>query len=70
MFLNYNNDKSKIAYIFKACWMSKGEGGHKIWTMTDKGGDGGGGKKSFCRTSFVHGPIQILKKFKDRLVGS
>ena len=21
---NKNNDKSKIAYIFKACWMSKG----------------------------------------------
>ena len=34
---NKNTDKSKIAYIFKACWMSKGERGHQIRTMTDKG---------------------------------
>ena len=37
--INSNNDKSKIAYILKACWMSKGGGGgsHQIRTMTDKG---------------------------------
>ena len=27
--INSNNDKSKIAYIFKACWMSKGGWGER-----------------------------------------
>ena len=33
--------------------MSKGGGGHQIWTMTDRGG--GIKNLTFCRTSFVNG---------------
>ena len=36
-----NNDKSKIAYIFKACWMSKGGGGES----PNSDNDGQGGQK-------------------------
>ena len=53
--LNKYNDKSEIAHISKACWMSKGGGG---LPNSDNDGQGGEGEEdlTFCRTSFVNGP--------------
>ena len=42
----------KLHAFFKAFRMSKGGGGHQIWTMTDRGGIK---NLTFCRTSFVNG---------------
>ena len=39
--IDSNNDKSKIAYIFKACWMYKGGGGGGESPNSDNDGQGG-----------------------------